>query len=81
LRSSISAIPLQAELNVAVITTTPGARNAIYELPWNPGISTTFLNRAPNSSSQMIGWTSVTPTNQGWRQSSRSGQMSAARPV
>ena len=29
LRSSISAIPLQAELNIAVITTTPGARNAM----------------------------------------------------
>ncbi len=31
LRSSISAIPLHAELNIAVITTTPGARNAMYE--------------------------------------------------
>ena len=29
LRSSISAIPLHAELNIAVITTTPGARNAM----------------------------------------------------
>ncbi len=29
LMSSISAIPLQAELNIAVITTTPGARNAM----------------------------------------------------
>ena len=42
--SSISAIPLHAELNIAVITTTPGARNAMYECPSNPGISITRLN-------------------------------------
>src|SRR5205823_9643600 len=65
LMSSISAIPLHAELNIAVITTIPGARNAMYEPPWNPGISTTRLNSAPNRSSQITGWTSVTPTNHG----------------
>jgi hypothetical protein len=32
-RSSIRAMPLHAELNIAVITTTPGARNAMYEPP------------------------------------------------
>ncbi len=39
----------------------------MYECPWNPGISTIFLNSAPNSNSQMIGCTSVTATNHGWR--------------
>ena len=51
----------------------------MYEPPWKPGISTTFLNRAPKSSSQIIGWMSVIATNHGCRQSASSWRTVRAR--
>ena len=43
----------------------------MYELLWKPGMSTTLLNSAPNSSSQITGCTSVIPTHAGWRRIAR----------
>src|SRR5438093_590582 len=49
--------------------TTPGVMNSRYEpcAASKPGMSATGLNSSPNSSSQMIGWTSVAAANAGQR--------------
>jgi hypothetical protein len=64
-------MPLQPAEKNAVITTTPGARNSMYESLANPGMSTVRSNRAPNRSSQITGCTSVTKIHAGWRHSAR----------
>ena len=70
-RSSITPMPLQPPANMALITTTPGVRKVMYELVVKPGISTIFLNRAPNNSSQVAGSAKVRATYQGWRRKLR----------
>ena len=45
--SEIMLMPPQPAPKRAVIMTTPGARNWMYEVEWKPGISTTRLNSAP----------------------------------